>query len=182
MVSRKEVTLDDPAAKYLPETVKMPERSGISITLLDLSTHSSGLPPLPSTLKPKAPRNPYPDYSVNDLYQFLSDYTLPRDPGSEFEYSNLGAGLLGHVLPCRAGTNYESLIRSRITQPLSMPDTGITLSSSMKQRMATGHNAMLTPVANSDLPTPLAGAGALRCSAKSPLAPAVKAMLEVRRP
>ena len=155
MVNRKEVALDDPAAKYLPENVRMPERSGKSITLLDLSTHSSGLPRLPGNLKPKDPRNPYADYSVDDLYQFLSGYTLPRDPGSEFEYSNLGGGLLGHLLAYRAGTDYESLIRSRIAQPLSMPDTGITLSSSMKQRMATGHNAMLAPVANSDLPTRL---------------------------
>jgi len=61
--------------------------------------------------------------------------------------------------------------------------------------MATGHNAMLAPVANWDLPT-LAGAGALRSSAndmltfleaflgyrESPLAPAMRAMLDVRRP
>jgi D-alanyl-D-alanine-carboxypeptidase/D-alanyl-D-alanine-endopeptidase len=128
------------------------------------------------------------------LYQFLSGYTLPRDPGSEFEYSNLGAGLLGHVLARRAGTDYESAIRIRITEPLGMPDTGITLSSSMEQRMATGHNAMLAPVANWDLPT-LAGAGALRSSAtdmltfleaflgykESPLAPAMNATFEVRR-
>src|SRR5579863_9251332 len=195
MANRKEVTLDDAAAKYLPENVKMPERSGKSITLLDLSTHRSGLPPLPSNLKVKDPRNPYADYGVDDLYQFLSGYTLPRDPGSEFEYSNLGGGLLGHALACRAGTDYESLIRIRITQPLSMPDTGITLSSSMTQRMATGHTAMLAPTANWDLPT-LAGAGALRSSAndmltfleaflgykETPLAPAMKAMLEVRRP
>src|ERR1700722_6914160 len=53
MVNRKEVTLDDPAAKYLPENVKMPERSSKSITLLDLSTHRSGLPPLPSNFKLK---------------------------------------------------------------------------------------------------------------------------------
>jgi D-alanyl-D-alanine-carboxypeptidase/D-alanyl-D-alanine-endopeptidase len=195
MVSCKEAALDDPAAKYLPETVKMPERNGKSITLLDLSTHSSGLPRLPSNLKLKDPCNPYSGYSVDDLYQFLSGYTLPRDPGSEFEYSNLGGGLLGHLLAYRAGTDYESLIGTRITRPLRMPDTGITLSSSMKQRMATGHNAMLAPVANWDLPT-LAGAGALRSSAndmltfleavlgykESPLAPAMKAMLEVRRP
>ena len=194
MVSRKEVTLDVPAAKYLPENVKLPERSGKSITLLDLSTHSSGLPPLPGNLKPD-PRNPHAaGYSVNDLYQFLSGYTLPRDPGSEFEYSNLGAGLLGHVLAHRAGTDYESLIRIRITRPLNMPDTGITLTS-MEQRIATGHNAMLAPVAKLDLST-LAGAGALRSSAndmltfleaflgykESPLAPAMKATLEVRRP
>ena len=190
MVIRKEVALDDPAAKYLPETVRMPERNGKSITLLDLATHSSGLPPLPGNLKPGAP------FSVEDLYQFLSGFALPRDPGSEYEYSNLGAGLLGHLLACRAGTGYESLIRSRIARPLNMPDTGITLSSSMNQRMATGHTGMLTPVANSDVPAPLAGAGALRSSANdmltfleaflgyrdSPLAPAIKAMLDVRRP
>jgi D-alanyl-D-alanine-carboxypeptidase/D-alanyl-D-alanine-endopeptidase len=195
MVNRKEVALDDPAAKYLPENVKLPERSGKSITLLDLSTHTSGLPSLPSNFKPKDLFNPYADYSVDDLYQFLSGYTLPRDPGSEFEYSNLGAGLLGHLLAYRAGTDYESLIKTRITRPLSMPDTGITLSSSMKQRMATGHNTMLAPTANWDFPT-LAGAGALRSSAndmltfleaflgykETPLAPAMKAMLEVRRP
>jgi CubicO group peptidase (beta-lactamase class C family) len=98
---------------------------------------------------------------VDDLYPFLSGYTLPRDPGSEFEYSNLGAGLLGHLLAYRSGTDYESLIEIRITRPLNMPDTGITLSS-MEQRMATGHNAMPAPVANSNLPTPLAGAALLR--------------------
>ena len=161
MVNRTEVALDDPAAKYLPESVKMPERTGKSITLHDLSTHSSGLPRLPGNMKPKDPRNPYADYSVDDLYQFLSGYELPRDPGSEFEYSNLGGGLLGHLLACRAGTEYESLIGGRITGPLSMPDTGITLSSSRQQRMAAGHTAMLAPAANWDLPT-LAGAGALR--------------------
>jgi D-alanyl-D-alanine-carboxypeptidase/D-alanyl-D-alanine-endopeptidase len=195
MVCRKEVAFSDPAAKYLPEDVRMPERSGKSITLLDLSTHSSGLPRLPGNLKMDDPLNPYAGFSVNDLYQFLSGYTLPRDPGSEVEYSNLGAGLLGHVLACRAGTNYENLIRTRITQPLGMPDTGISLSPSMKQRMATGHNAMLTPVPYWDLPS-LAGAGALRSSAndmltfleaflgykESPLGPAMKVMLEVRRP
>ncbi|HEY1759870.1 MAG TPA: serine hydrolase [Bryobacteraceae bacterium] len=194
MVNRGEVALDDAAAKYLPENVRMPERSGRSITLHDLSTHTSGLPRLPSNMKFKDPRNPYAGYSVDDLYQFLSGYELPRDPGSELEYSNLGAGLLGHVLACRAGTDYESLIRTRITQPLNMPDTAITLSSSMIQRMATGHNSMLAPVPNWDLPT-LAGAGALRSSANdmltlleaflgykdSPLAPAMKAMFEVRR-
>ncbi len=79
MVNREEVALDDPAAKYLPENVRMPERNGKSITLHDLSTHSSGLPRLPSNLRPKDPRNPYADYSVDDMYQFLSGYDL-ADP------------------------------------------------------------------------------------------------------
>jgi CubicO group peptidase (beta-lactamase class C family) len=195
MVARQEVALDDPAAKYLPQNVKIPERSGKAITLLHLANHSAGLPRLPSNLRPKDPRNPYAGYSVDDLYQFLSGYTLPRDPGSEVEYSNLGAGLLGHLLAYRAGTDYESLIATRITRLLGMADTSITPSSTMKQRMATGHNALLEPVANWDF-SALAGAGALRSSVndmltfleaflrykQTPLAPAMKAMLEVRRP
>jgi D-alanyl-D-alanine-carboxypeptidase/D-alanyl-D-alanine-endopeptidase len=195
MVIRKEVTLDDPAAQYLPEHVRMPERNGKPITLLDLATHSSGLPNVPSNMNRKDPANPYADYSVDELYEFLSGYALPRNPGSEVEYSNLGAGLLGHILARRAGTDYESLVRNRITRPLGMPDTGITLTPSMKQRMAAGHNAMLAPVSNWDLPT-LAGAGALRSSAndmltfleaflgykESPLAASMRAMLDVRRP
>ena len=200
MVNRREVALDDPAASFLPAGVRMPVRSGKSITLLDLSTHYSGLPPLPGNLLAKMaadPRNPYPDYSVDDLHQFLSGYTLPRDPGSEFEYSNLGAGLLGHLLANRAGTDYESLIRIRVTQPLGMPDTFITPSSSMQQRMATGHSPTLAPVGPHRIPLhTLGGAGALRSSAndmltfleaflgyrESPLGPAMQAMLAVRRP
>jgi CubicO group peptidase (beta-lactamase class C family) len=171
----------------------MPERSCKFVTYIHLSIYYSGLPLLPTNRK-LDPRNLFADdYSVNDLYQFLSGYTLPRDPGSEFEYSNLGAGLLGHLLARRAGTDYESLIGTRITQPLNMPDTGITLASS-EQRMSPGHKAMLTPVAKLGLTT-LAGAGALRSTAngmltlleaflgykESPLAPAMNVMLEVRR-
>lgn len=195
MVQRGEVTLDDPAAKYLPQGVKMPERNGRSITLVDLATHTSGLPRLPANFAPKDPGNPYADYSVQQLYQFLSSYQLTRDIGSQYEYSNVGGGLLGYVLALRAGTGYEALVESRICKPLGMNNTRITLTPEMKARLAAGHNAALDRVENWDTPT-LAGAGALRSSAndmltfiaanlgytKSPLAPAMAAMLKVRKP
>ncbi len=195
MVQRGEVALDDPVAKYLPSTVTMPQRNGRAITLVDLATHTSGLPRMPTNFAPKDPANPYADYSVAQLYQFLSAYQLTRDIGSQYEYSNLGGGLLGHVLARRAGMDYESLVRARITGPLGMTDTQITLTPEMKTRLAAGHNAAMETVANWDLPT-LAGAGALRSTANdlltflaanlgdttSPLAPAMAAMLTVRRP
>jgi D-alanyl-D-alanine-carboxypeptidase/D-alanyl-D-alanine-endopeptidase len=195
MVQRGEVALDDPVAKYLPSTVHMPQRNGRAITLVDLATHTSGLPRMPSNLAPNDPANPYADYSVDQLYQFLSTYQLTRDIGSHYEYSNLGGGLLGHVLARRAGMDYEALVRARITDPLGMTNTRITLTPDMKARLAAGHDAALETVANWDLPT-LAGAGALRSTAndlltflaanlgyaKSPLAPAMAAMLTVRRP
>src|SRR5580704_13650102 len=126
-VERHEVALSDPIAKYLPPQVKVPERGGRTITLQDLSTHTSALPRLPANFSPKDPSNPYADYSVEQLYQFLSGYTLTRDIGSQYEYSNLGGGLLGHALARRAGVDYETLVRRRITGPLGMHDTVIAL-------------------------------------------------------
>jgi D-alanyl-D-alanine-carboxypeptidase/D-alanyl-D-alanine-endopeptidase len=195
MVQRGEVALADPVSKYLPPGTKMPERNGHSITLVDLATHTSGLPRLPTNMHPKDPANPYADYSVEQLYQFLAGYQLTRDIGSEYEYSNLGGGLLGHVLALRAGTSYEALVESRICAPLGMNSTRITLTPEMKARLAAGHDESLKTVENWDLPT-LAGAGALRSTAndmmtfiaanlgyaKSPLAPAMAAMLKDRRP
>ncbi|MCW5557505.1 MAG: serine hydrolase [Verrucomicrobiae bacterium] len=194
-VQRGEVALADPVSKYLPPEVKMPERGGRAITLADLATHTSGLPRLPTNFAPGDASNPYADYSVQQLYDFLSAYPLPRDIGSQYEYSNLGMGLLGHALARRAGMPYESLVRERITGPLGMTNTVIALSPDQRARMATGHDAGLEPTPLWDLPT-LAGAGALRSSANdlltflaaalgvrpSPLDAAFQAMTAIRRP
>jgi D-alanyl-D-alanine-carboxypeptidase/D-alanyl-D-alanine-endopeptidase len=195
MVQHGEVALNDPVSKFLPGTVKMPERNGRAITLVDLATHTSGLPRVSANMKPADPANPYADYTVAQLYDFLSGYQLTRDIGSQYEYSNLGGGLLGHVLALKAGLDYESLVETRICKPLGMNDTRITLTPDMKARLAVGHNASLGAAKNWDLPT-LAGAGALRSTTndmltfiaanlgyvKSPLAPAMASMLKERRP
>ena len=161
MVERGAVTLNDPISKYLPKSVKTPTRAGKEITLLHLATHTSGLPRLPGNFSPRDPQNPYADYSVEQMYAFISGYTLTRDIGAKYEYSNLGAGLLGHILALRTGTDYETLVRTRISKPLKMDSTSVKLTAEMQPRLATGHDAARKPSANWDLPT-LAGAGALR--------------------
>ncbi|MGA2153209.1 MAG: serine hydrolase [Bryobacteraceae bacterium] len=195
MAQRGEVKLDDPIAKYLPEGVKAPQRNGKQITLEELATHTSSLPRLPNNFSPKDAANPYADYSADKLYAFLNSYQLPRDPGEKWEYSNLATGLLGHLLSLRAGKDYETLVVSRIATPLGMASTRITLTPEMKERMAAGYNAALEPTRLWDFQA-LAGGGALRSTAndliaflaanlgykKSPLQPAMAAMLEVRIP
>jgi D-alanyl-D-alanine-carboxypeptidase/D-alanyl-D-alanine-endopeptidase len=168
MVLHGEVRLDDPIAKYLPRSVTVPSRNGRQITLLDLATQTSGLPRIPGNMRPGDPANPYADYTVEQLYDFLAHYTLPRDAGAEYEYSNLGVGLLGHVLALAAGKSYGALVTERILDPLGMHDTGIELTPSMKARLAQGFNALGTPTRLWDLPT-LAGAGALRSTASDML-------------
>ncbi len=59
-------------------------RSAPQIRLEDLATHMSGLPRLPSNFQPKDAGNPYVDYTVDQLYQFLSSSELPRDIDSQF--------------------------------------------------------------------------------------------------
>jgi serine-type D-Ala-D-Ala carboxypeptidase/endopeptidase len=195
MVLRGEVAADDPAAKYLPAGVRMPDFEGAPITLLDLATYTSGLPRMPSNFAPKDPKNPYIDYTAERLYDCLSNHKLGFKPGKHYEYANLGFGLLGHILELRAGKSYEELVVSRICAPLGMDDTRITLSSSMQQRLARGHNMGLAPVANWDFSV-LAGAGALRSTANDllkflqmclepgdgPVAAAQKLALAERRP
>lgn len=88
------VHLDDPVAKYLPVGVHVPSKDGKQITLLSLATQRSGLPRNPTNLVGEVD-NPFSGYTVARLYDFLNTYTLPRDPGEKFEYSNLGFALLG---------------------------------------------------------------------------------------
>jgi serine-type D-Ala-D-Ala carboxypeptidase/endopeptidase len=161
MVRKGEVSLDDPVAKYLPPGTVVPSRDGRQITLLDLATQSSGLPRMPSNFAPKDPANPFADYTVPQMYDFLKSYQLTRGVGEKYEYSNLGVGLLGHALSLRAGKRYDELVIERVLKPLRMNDTRIKLNASMHRRLAPGHSADGKVVANWDIPT-LAGAGALR--------------------
>jgi CubicO group peptidase (beta-lactamase class C family) len=154
--------LNDPIKNYLPPEVKVPQYEGHEITLGSLSDHTSGFARMPSNISPANPANPYADYTVQQMYDFISVYTLPRDVGEQYEYSNLAQGLLGHILARQAGTSYEDLMIKAIARPLGMKETKITLDDNMKKNLAAGH-ANGKPVENWDLNT-LAGAGAIRSS------------------
>ena len=160
-VLKGQLLLTDPVAKFLPKDVTIPQRDGREITLKDLATHTSGLPVMPSNFTPADASNPFADYTVKQLYDFLSSYQLPRAIGAQYEYSNLGMGLLGHILELHTGKSYEHLVIERIATPLGMTSTAITLTDDMTQRLATGYNAQLEPVSNWDIIS-LAGAGAIR--------------------
>jgi len=144
MVRKGEVALGDPVAKYLPAGVKIPERNGRPITLVDLATHTSGLPFMPDEL-PVFNASATANNSDAPLYRFLARYQLTRDPGTQWDYSNIGYWLLGQTLAARAGIDYESLLRARVIAPSKMKNTAIALSSKLKARLAVGHNSVLQP-------------------------------------
>lgn len=161
MAQRGELGIDEPVAGLLPPGTAVPARGGRQITLGDLATHTSGLPSQPGNHEPADPRNPLGGYTAEQLYAFLADFTPARDPGARYEYSNLGAGLLGHALALRAQTGYEELLRERILDPLGMTSTSIALPAAGAPELACGHDARGRPAPYIDLAL-LAGAGALR--------------------
>jgi CubicO group peptidase (beta-lactamase class C family) len=162
MVKRGEMNLNDPVAKYLPQSVVMPTRNGKEITLLNLAAQDSGLPFNPFNLG--GGDNYFAHYTTNELYAYLPSCALISDPGAKFEYSNLGMGLLGHAIALKAGANYESLVVDRICRPLHMDSTRVTLTDELKARLARGHDASGKLVPNWDFDV-LAGCGALHSTA-----------------
>jgi len=162
-VLKGNMKLSDPISKYLPEGVTAPTRNGRVITLLDLATHTSGLPRMPDNFNPSDPSNPYIDYTPELMYAFISSYELTRDVGAEYEYSNYGMGLLGHILELQTGKPYEKLLIEKITGPCDMPNTGLIFTEDMLKHLAKPH-AQGIEVSNWDL-TGLAGAGGIRSDA-----------------
>ena len=159
MVLKHEVALSDSVVRYLPEWT-IPNFKGQPITLLDLATHTSGLPSLPDDFAPANPLDPYADYTEPRLIAFLARHQLRRAPGTQYEYSNLGMALLGRALAERAKLPYEVLLRERIFTPLGMADTRIDLTAEDLARAAGGHNDQLLSTPDWHLPAFLA-AGAL---------------------
>jgi CubicO group peptidase (beta-lactamase class C family) len=139
-VSRGEMKLDDPVSQYLPASVRMPTHGAKQITLLDLATHTAGLPLNPGNMSGKDVREQYETYSIEKLYAFLSSYSLTRDPGAEFEYSNVGMALLGHVIALRSASSYQSLVVDRIARPLGMDHTRVTPAPVQTALLAMGHD------------------------------------------
>lgn len=159
-VRRDEVAIEQPVDSLIPDMAT--HTTGRSITLLDLATHSSGLPRLPPGLRRQALRNrsdPYADFTTEQLAHALTR-TPKRPPGTKVRYSNYGFGVLGEALARASGMPYGTLVRSRIAWPLEMPATGAGATAG-SSGMAEGHSRRGRPVEDWHLPS-LLGAGALR--------------------
>ncbi len=94
MVRTGDLALTDPAAKYLPPS------NGLSMTLVDLATHTAGLPFMPDNLTALM-EAPAASYSKSDLYGFIA--SRPLSDGHRLQMGLFEPGLLaaagGHRCP-----------------------------------------------------------------------------------
>lgn len=129
---RQLIKLDAPLQNYVPADITVPSFGARQITLVDLATHTSGLPRQPPMLGD--------GYSSSEMFAFLASYQLQRAPGTQFEYSNLGVALLADALAQATGTPWERLVQQEITAKLGMPDTRLKLDDEEHARLAIGYN------------------------------------------
>jgi serine-type D-Ala-D-Ala carboxypeptidase/endopeptidase len=156
--SKGNLKLTDNISPYLPVSPK--DQSLSSINFLHLATHSSGLPRLANNFwsTVKDPSNPYISYSQSDLINFLANCQLERSVGQIYEYSNLGAGLLGYTLALKNKTTYENLVQDRVCKAFNMNSTSLSVDYS---RVAAPH-AKGRIVKNWDFPDCIAAQGGLK--------------------
>lgn len=193
-VLEKKVKLDTTLKELLGKTFHFADPKAGEITLLQLSTHTSGLPRLPDNMGPDPDHadDPYGDYDWKKMEDFLSRVKLEKEPPYSASYSNYGAALLGELLARVYGKSWDALVKEKITGPLGMKDTMVVPGPDQKKRVAPPYQG-----AKPGHPWTFrvfAGAGALRSTAadllifgqamadpeSTPLAAAIKGMMEAK--
>ncbi|CAL67127.1 serine hydrolase domain-containing protein [Christiangramia forsetii] len=120
-VLEDKIKLKDPIQKYFNFQV-----ANDQVTVLQLANHTSGLPKLPSNLNLAAvdQSNPYKDYDEQKLIKYLtSELEIITTPGTKYEYSNIGAGILGYLLEVQSHLTYEELLQKYILSKYNMHNT-----------------------------------------------------------
>jgi CubicO group peptidase (beta-lactamase class C family) len=161
-VVEKKVTLETTIGSLLDSKLKFADPRIAAITLKQLSTHTSGLPRLPDNIASGAAADdPYAHYDAKRLLAYLKSAKLEGEAPWSCSYSNLGVGLLGHLLGKVYEVTWEKAVVTKICLPLGMNDTSVHPGSKLP---------LATPHAGEKVVKPwhldaVAGAGALRSTA-----------------
>ena len=128
--------LDDPVGAHVPALAGWapPTADSPAITIRHLLTMSAGL----------ATDDPWGDrqqgLALDAFERFLaSGPPFAWPPGTTFEYSNLGYGILGRVVTAAGGQEYGDLVRDRILGPLGMTSTAYHAADVPEARLAHGY-------------------------------------------
>jgi len=136
LVEDQTVHLNDPLQRFTSTHIEVPSRDGRSITLLDLATHTSGLPREVGPAPHGTAHFTFPGYAYR--WQWLPRQRLKTTPGTAALYSNIGFDLLGDALVQAAHEPYARLLYDRTTHPLGMKETGFTPTPTQCARLLQG--------------------------------------------
>jgi D-alanyl-D-alanine-carboxypeptidase/D-alanyl-D-alanine-endopeptidase len=168
LVADGTVRFTDLLQQRLGWDVQVPSKAGKQIRLIDLVTHSSGLPR--ETERPDAPAdNPFSTVTKDVMTRNLQGDPLLFPPGTGIFYSNFGFDLLAQALGNAAGRPYETLLQERVLGLLGMTSTAFNPNAEQSSRLMQGHNFDGKPMPNVLSPPMIAGAGGLHSTAEDML-------------
>jgi serine-type D-Ala-D-Ala carboxypeptidase/endopeptidase len=122
--------LDSPVNGLLPKQPATPQFGNAPIRLIDLATHTAGLPMMFENWRP----------SDDELLRLLSALKLESAPGTKFEYSNIGYAVLGRAVAATWGEDFETALKRHVLQPLGLRSTGFMWTNRTANR-AEGYDA-----------------------------------------
>ncbi|TQN58672.1 serine hydrolase [Raoultella planticola] len=145
LVNEGRLHWDDTLLTLLPPGTPLSDDAK-KITLLQLVTHTSGLPRQPMNLLSlehllvylSDGENFYHELDNERVLSYLSTFNAPLS--HEPEYSNLGYAILGYILTYQTGESVEALASRMIFQPLAMRNSSY-LPQTLREypRRALGH-------------------------------------------
>ncbi|HEX9549581.1 MAG TPA: serine hydrolase domain-containing protein [Candidatus Limnocylindrales bacterium] len=130
------LSLDDPIGRDVPELAGLrgPTADSPVVTARHLLTMSAGL----ATDDPWGDRQQGLDSaSFSELLGGPLTFAWP--PGTRFEYSNLGYGILGRLITNVAGAEYREVVRERLLEPLGLTATTYLQADVPPERLALGY-------------------------------------------
>jgi len=132
----RKLTLSDPASIYIPELEQLTylSKDATPITIFNLLTMTSGFPE----------DNPWGDrfLDIADdelMEQVKEGISFSNVTSLQYEYSNLGFGLLGHIITVVSGDTYQEYITKNILHPLGMNHTYWEYSEVPNELLALGY-------------------------------------------
>ncbi|KGE15721.1 serine hydrolase domain-containing protein [Sphingobacterium deserti] len=167
LVTKNMLELDDTISKFLPDSVAQnPAIQGI--TFKQLANHTSSLPRLADNWNKVAgfnERDPYAAYDRKALFSFLKNFKGGKNPGEEYEYSNVGFGLLGELISIITKKPYIQYLQETVLTPLQMTGTLEKVDAKKQQAFLKVYDAEgnETPLWNWKA---MVGAGGLKSNAK----------------
>ena len=150
------VDLNEPIKNILPVRLSQSSVNGNEITLVQLANHTSGVPFEPSNIRDDKehrfdPYSSYRYYDTKRLYEYLASHlVLQSTPGEKRTYSNLGEGLLAHILTLITAKSYEELLFETVCAPLRMKNTFVTLNDERMRSMVRGRDPRGQPLPYDD--------------------------------
>lgn len=161
---QNKLRLEQPIQDYLNLSLNTDKE----ITFKQLSNHTSGMPRIPDGFVWESLLhldNPYKDYDENKMLDYLkNELELQSEPGAKFQYSNIGAGVLGYVLTKIENNSYEELLQEKIFQPYGMSNSTANREQ-VTGRLATGLSKRGKPTSYWDFGA-LQGAGTILSTAE----------------